>query len=135
VAKPVEFATKLILWVSVGVGVSVVCLAWGPIGGDVTWTSAIGHGQLVLVAVTLTAGSVGYCSMVSASAGLKLLKAIVIGLGIVDLVLSIGIYASFSDPTHGSSHSPRLVATTSYVLLASSIVIGIASTYLTHRED
>jgi hypothetical protein len=131
----VEFAKKLILWSSVGVGVSVTCLAWRPIVGDLSWTAAIQRGELVLVAVTVTASAVGYAAMASVKGALDLLKVVVIALGTVELVLSIGVYAGFSQPSSGSLHSAYSVALDSYILLAASVLIGAASTYLTHRAE
>lgn len=130
-----ELTKKLILWCLVVVGVSIICLAWRPISGDVPWSAAIQHGELVLVAVTLTASAVGYAAMASVTGTLDLVKTLVIGLGILELVLSIGVYASFSDPAPAAVHSPSSVSSTSYLLLAASLVIGAASTYVTHSAD
>jgi hypothetical protein len=131
----VEFAKKLILWSSVVVGVSVICLAARPLEGDLSWTAAIYHGELVLVAVTVTASAVGYAAMASVKGTLDLLKVAVIGLGIVQLVLSIFVYAGFSHPSSGNLRSASSVAIESYVLLAASVLIGAASNYVTHRAE
>lgn len=129
------FAKKLFLSVCFGVGVGVACIAWRPIVGEISWTAAIKHGELVLVAVPLTASAVGYAAAASVRGKLDAVKCVVVGLGIVALVMSMGVYGAMSDPPpHQTVHIERN-AVESYVILAVSVLLGSLSTYVTHRSE
>jgi hypothetical protein len=131
----VEFLKKLLIWGCLGVGVSVAALAWRPIAGQVSWTGAIEHGELILIAVTLLASAVGYAAMASVDGGADLAKSVVVGFGLMSLIFAIGVYADLSDPNTGNNIDTHKAAVESYVILAASIFLGALSTYVTHRSE
>jgi hypothetical protein len=128
-----EFPRKLFFWACFGVGVSVVCVAWRPIVGEVSWTVAIEHGELVLIAVTLIASAVGYAAIAQVDGGAEAVRSVVIGLGIIVLLLSMAVFVGMSKASGSIDH--KRVAGDSYALLAVSVLLGSLSTYVSHRSE
>jgi cytochrome bd-type quinol oxidase subunit 2 len=126
----VDLAKELTLWV-LGVLVSLCFIAWHPLVGDATWTSAIQRGEMLLLAVTLCGSAVGYAAFASASGTRDMWKAIVIALGLVATVICGLLYASFSQ---GVAHSEYSVAWKSYVAFGTSAIVGTAAVILARWE-
>lgn len=141
-----ELAKRLTLWLFLVVGVSLAALVWRPIAGESRWIDEISNGELVLVAITLLASAVGYAAMATVGGGLDMLKAVVIGSGVVVLVLALGVYASFSTEPDSLPQATEVessldqaesdgVAATSYWIFGAALALGVSSIYLTYRHQ
>lgn len=136
---------KLMVWLLVVVAVSLAALVWRPLVGEGAWIQQIAQGQLILVAVTVTASAVGYSAMAEVSGGAKSLKNIIVALGVVVLVLSLLLYGAYSFQVGTEAHTPSIpnsnsaiphnVAFNSYILFVASLIIGAISIYLADRSE
>ncbi len=133
------FLRKLVLWLCVIVGVSLATLVWRPLAGRGTWLSQIDHGELVLVAIGVSASAVGYSAMAPTLPGQENIRAGVISFGILSLALSMLVYAAFSDGPQAVAGDGRptalYISRVSYVFFVASLITGAASTLLLHRAE
>lgn len=120
----------LTVWI-LGLAVGLCAIGWHPIAEESTWTSQIQRGELLLLAVTLSATAVGYAAIGANSGKRDALKYIVILFSLVVAFLCILLYASFSQ---GALHSEHSVAWKSYVALTASALLGVAAVVLTESE-
>jgi hypothetical protein len=133
--QAVSLIARLVLWLSSVAGVSVAAIAWRPVFGQASWSSAIRHGELVLVAITVAATALIYAAIAAASRRLSTTLAIVLGLGVVFLVFTIGAYQILSEAHPDKPISDSYANKVSYILLAISVVMGVAATCALHRAD
>lgn len=136
-----ELLERYVVWLSAGIGVSVVTLLWRPLVADASWYEVIGRGELMLVALGVTASAVGYGGGTSPPKGSRLavLRTLVLWPGILFLLLCAGMYigisANLDDPSVAKRLSEGSIAVRSYFVLATSVVFGSAATYLVHASE
>jgi hypothetical protein len=116
-----ELAKRLILWLSLSVGIAVVPFVWHPLAGSGRWTQQIYRGELILVSVGLLASGVGYAAMATVRGKLDILKAAIVGPGV--------LLDSKNRP------SVAQVSWTSYAIFVAASAMGFGATYIAYRDE
>lgn len=134
--ETVELGGRILLWVAFSVLIPIVPFSWDPIATHAGWTGQIDHGELLLVAVVLTAGAAGYAATapVTSTRG-EFAKSAVVGSALILLVLQIGVYSSFREGPSTVNQSATHIAWFSCVFFGLGVLLGLVSTCLVYFSE
>lgn len=133
-------ASRVILWVSLSVGVAVAPFLWRPLTGTGRWTEEIYRGEMILVSIGILGSALGYAAMTKPFLPrLETVKSLIAGPGTLLLILVVGAYVYVHQRTGAPDPNDRpsvhQVSWTSYAIFAASTAAGFGATYLSHRDD
>lgn len=121
---------QLLLWVFIGVGGGAAPLIVRVISGQASIRSQLESGEVLLVSAGILAGAIGHAAMVVTERAWGILKAFIIGPGVLCLVVSATLYGTSQAGTASGDRIPRKA---SFVIAASAMVIGVASVVVVAR--
>jgi len=88
---------KLVLWIG-GVIVAFLPLLAAFVLSGVGWSHTIGHGELILITISVLTGAIAYSAMNPVASGFpEWVKALVVGSGLAIVVFAALAYSSISD--------------------------------------
>jgi uncharacterized membrane protein len=126
---------RLIWWLGLNVGLALTPLLFNAFSGSgVGWETAIGHGELILVAVAIAGLSLASTAIASpANSALRELRALLAIAGII-FVLSAGLLYADNFRALADGGNPSVEAK-SYFLFGLAVVLGTSTVYLGHKVE